>query len=67
MESDLEVESFWAGILWGIVITVTLIRFETWLRRTRPPAVTDPFEAMRWEMHRSARQIIEGTFTDAAE
>jgi len=66
MESDLEAEWFWSGLLWGIVLILTLIRFEMWLRRPRPPAVADPFEALRWDMHRSAREIIEGEIIDAA-
>lgn len=65
MEGDVDVESFWAGLLWGIVLVATLIRFEIWLRR--PPVVeaVDPFDTLRWDVLHSARTIIDGEITDA--
>lgn len=66
MNDDVDIESFWLGIVWGILIVLTLVRFEMWLDRPRPPAPVDPFDALRWEVLRSARDIIEGELTDAA-
>lgn len=65
MEGDIDVESFWIGLIWGFAIILTLIRFELWLRR--PPLQTpiDPFDALRWDVLHSARNIIDGEATDA--
>jgi hypothetical protein len=59
MEGD-DVEWFWSGLLWGIVLIVTLIRFEMWLRRPPEPVPVDPFDTLRWEVLRSARDVIDG-------
>lgn len=60
MDGNVDVESLWIGIIWGFAIILTLIRFEMWLRRPRQPAPVDPFETLRWDVHRSARDIIDG-------
>ena len=66
MDGDVDVESFWSGLLWGIVLVVTLVRFEVWLRRPPTPVPVDPFEALRWDVHREVRDIIEGEVVNAA-
>lgn len=60
MEGDVDIESFWAGLIWGIAIIFTLIRFEMWLRRPPIVAPVDPFDTLRWDVLNSARQVING-------
>lgn len=55
---ELDYESFALGLLWGVLLVLTLIRFELWLARPpRRPAPPDPFETMRWEVLQAARDV----------
>lgn len=57
MDGELDYESFAGGLLWGLALVLTLIRFEVWLRRSPPPAPPDPFETLRWEVLQAAREM----------
>lgn len=64
---DIDVESLWAGLLWGMAILLLLIRLELWLRRPPQTPPPDPFETLRWEVLHSARDVIDGeVIPDAA-
>lgn len=65
MGDEIDVESFGIGILWGIVIVILLIRFETWLRRPPKPQPIDPFDALKWDVLNEARTITGEVITDA--
>jgi hypothetical protein len=57
--SELDLESFDLGLIWGIALVVVLIRFELWLHRPTRPAPADPFDTLRWEVLQAARQVTQ--------
>jgi hypothetical protein len=59
MEGD-DIEWFWSGLTWGMVLIILLIRFEMWLRRPPVQTPVDPFDTLRWEVLHSARNVIDG-------
>ena len=67
MDADIDVESLWAGLLWGMAILLLLIRLEMWLRRPPQPAPVDPFDTLRWDVLRDARNVIDGECSDATQ
>lgn len=65
MDND-NAEWLWVGLVWGIAITILLIRYEMWLRRTPDPEPVDPFDTLRWEVLHSAREVIDGEVVNDA-
>jgi hypothetical protein len=68
-DGDVDWTSFGPGLIWGIAILLTAIRFEVWLTtRTKrtPPRPVDPFDAARWDVLAEVRAILDQA-ADAAE
>lgn len=56
MSGDVDWESYTLGLLAGVGLVLFLIRLELWLARPPRPQPVDPFDTLRWDVLRDARE-----------